>query len=255
MLNKIKKILQDIGLNEKESDILNTLFKYESLKVKDIADKTHINRTTSYVVLKSLMKKGLVTSVQKYGVTEFQSIDPNLLPSYIDRQKEILDQKKEALEDILPQLNQVKTNVDIAPKVSFFEGVEGVKQAYEDTLDNNKGKVVYVFSGPDIVFKEFGKEYVNYYVKKRTQLGIKSFQIAPDTPWGKFIKENDATSIRLTKLIPAEFSFDTEMVIYDNKLGIFSFTQNKLMAVIIEDDAIVNTLRVLFKYIEYTLDK
>jgi hypothetical protein len=92
-------------------------------------------------------------------------------------------------------------------------------------------------------------------VNKRTSLGIKSLQIAPNTPWGKFIKENDSKYIRFTKLIPAQFAFDTEMVIYDDKLGIFTFTKNKLMAVIIEDESIVNTMLVLFKYIDQSIKR
>ena len=255
MINKIKNVLLDIGLSEKEAEVLNGLFQCESSKVKELAQATHLNRSTTYVVLKSLMKKGLVTSVMKYGITEFQAIDPKLLPSYINRQKELLEQKKEEIENILPQLNNYRDNLDIIPKVNFYEGVEGVKQAYEDTLDNNKSKKIYVFSGPDVVFKEMGEEYVKYYVNKRTRLKIKSFQIAPNTEWGKFIKKNDEKYIRLTKLIPVEFAFDTEMVIYDNKLGIFSFTKNKLMAVIIENNAIVNTMLTLFRYIDQTIEK
>lgn len=253
MINKIKNILLGVGLNEKEADVLEYLFKSESSKVSNIAINCHLNRTTTYVILKSLIKKGLVSSSMKFGVTEFQAIEPNLLLSYIERQKELLDQKKTEIENILPELNNVRENLDVLPKVSFYQGDEGVKQAYEDTLDNNKSKKIYVFSGPDVVFKEMGKDYVDYYVNKRTRLGIQSFQIAPDTTWGKFIKENDEKYIRITKLIPAQFSFDTEMVIYDNKLGIFSFTKNKLMAVIIEDDSIVNTMLALFGYIDQTI--
>lgn len=255
MINKIKDILLNIGLTDKESEVLEFLFKCQSSKVSYIATGCHLNRTTTYVVLKSLIKKGLVSSSLKYGITEFQAIEPNLLPSYVDRQKELLDQKKKDIENVLPQLNSIRENIGVLPKVSFFEGSEGVKQAYEDTLDNNKNKKIYVFSGPDIVFKEMGQEYVDYYVNKRTRLNIKSFQIAPDTTWGKFIKENDEKYIRITKLIPAQFAFDTEMVIYDNKLGIFSFTKNKLMAVIIEDDSIVNTMLALFGYIDQTIKK
>lgn len=253
MINNLHKILLNIGLNEKEAEVLGYLFQCESSKVSDIARSCHLNRTTTYVVLKLLVKNGLVSSITQYGITEFQAIEPNLLLSYIDRQKASLEQKKKEIENVLPQLNKVRDNLDAIPKVSFYEGVEGVKQAYEDTLDNNKSKIIYVFSGPDIVFKEMGMNYVNYYVEKRTRLGIKSFQVAPDTAWGKYIKENDKNYLRLTKLIPAQFSFDTEMVIYDNKLGIFTFTKNKLMAVIIEDESIVNTMLALYKYIEQTI--
>ncbi len=250
MFNKVATILQEIGLGDKEVTLLTTLFQYQNIKASDLARHARLNRSTTYAVLKNLVKRGLVTTVEEYGVAAYNPIDPSLLPSYIDRQRDLLGAKKAEIEKILPELERVRENADVLPRVTFFAGAEGVKQAYEDTLDNNKGKVIYVFSGPDSVFKEFGEEYVNYYVQKRTRLGIKSFQVAPATEWGKFIKENDSKYIRVTKLIPAEYAFDTEMVIYDNKLGIFSFSKNKLMAVIIEDAAIANTVLALFRYID-----
>lgn len=252
-MNKIKAMLFSLGLPEKEVAAMEVLLQFNCLKVKDLAVKAHLNRSTAYVVLKSLQKKGLVSSLQKYGLTQFRTIEPKLLPSYLERQKEVLEITKKKVTELLPELNSMQDNLEAAPKVNFFEGAEGVKQAYEDTLDNNKGKIIYVFSGPDIVFKEMGKDYVDYYVNKRTRLGIKSLQIAPDTSWGKFIKENDSKCIRFTKLIPAQFAFDTEMVIYDDKLGIFTFTKNKLMAVIIEDESIVNSMLALFRYIDQSI--
>ncbi len=252
-MKDLRKTLSGIGLDPKEAEVLSILFKSESVRASEIARKSHLNRSTAYVVIKSLLHKGLVTSSQKYGVTEFSAIEPRLLVSYLDRQQQALEEEKNSVQRILPELEQLRANLDVLPKVSFFEGLEGVKQAYEDTLDNNRGKVIYVFSGPDIVFQEMGEDYVSYYITKRTRLGIRSFQIAPRTPGGEIIQSKDKNVLRITKLIPKEFSFDSEMIIYDNKLGIFSFAKDKLMAVIIEDQLIVNTMMALFRYIDQTM--
>jgi len=253
MISELKKIFLDIGLNEKEAKILELLFYYKHLKALEIATKTKINRTTAYAILKNLQKKGLVTTVSIYGINEFQAINLNLFSSYIKRQKETLNKSLKKIEELAPKLDTIRSSIDSLPKVSFFQGIEGVKQAYEDTLDNNKSKKIYVFSGPDIVFKEMGSDYVDYYVKKRTKLNIKSYQIAPNTDWGQYINKEDKKYLRITKLIPAEFAFDTEMVLYDEKISIFSFSKDKLIAVIIDDKAIFNTLLSLFKYIESTI--
>lgn len=255
MIKDLQKTLLGIGLSEKEANVLSVLLENKSLKAAEIARRSHLNRATTYVIIKSLLQKGLVTSSRKYNVAEFQAIDPALLVSYIDREKQALEEQKRAVRHLLPDLERLRANLDVLPKVAFFEGREGVKQAYEDTLDNNRGKVIYVFSGPDIVFQEMGEDYVAYYVNKRTRLGIRSFQIAPMTPAGEKILAGDKDVLRVTKLIPKAFAFDTEMVMYDNKLGIFSFAKDKLMAVIIEDQLIVNTLLALFRYIDQTLSK
>jgi sugar-specific transcriptional regulator TrmB len=248
-MKQLINLLQDIGHSPKEAQVLDVLLRSEPLRAQEIADRTDINRTTVYSVLKELQASGLVHAVEEYGVAKFGSIAPDQLPSYLARKRSLLETYETQIETLVPQLMDAQSGRHAFPKVSFFQGVEGVKQAYEDTLEHNKEGAIYVFSGPDIVFEQLGKEYVAYYTNKRTKLGIKSYQVAPDTTWGRFIKEKDAMFIRNTMIIPAEFSFDTEMVMYDNKLGIFSFSEETLIAVIIEDMPVVNTMKALFRYI------
>lgn len=255
MKNTTQDIFKKLGLGAKEASIFDVLLKHSNLKATDISQKTGINRSTVYAVLKTLRGKGLVSMTTQHGSTVFHAIDPHLLPSYIERKQEDLEEIKGLLSDIAPFLAAARATEDNAPKVTYFSGKEGVKQAYEDTLINNTKKEIYVFSGPDVVFEEMGSDYVEYYVHKRTRLGIKSFQIAPATPWGSYIQEQDGGVLRETMLIPEQFAFDTEMVMYDNKLGIFSFKKGMLLAVIIEDDLICNTLLALFKYIQSVQEK
>jgi len=254
MIQNLRDILLSIGLNEKESTVFETLLYSDHLKASDISRKTKIQRTTVYTVLKGLEEQGLVSTVSVYGVTEFQAVSPALLSGFVERKKEALENSMKEIEKISQQIREIRSASESLPKVSFFHGKEGVKQAYEDTLEGNKSKEIFVFSGPDVVFKEMGKEYVDYYVRKRARLGIKSFQIAPSTQWGKYIQGQDRKYKRVTRLIPEEFAFDTEMVMYEGKLGIFSFKKGKLAAVIIEDEAISSTMRALYGYIESTVN-
>jgi len=250
MIKNLKKILLGIGLSEKETAVLEVLLYHEHLKASDISREVGIQRTTIYAILKSLQEQGLVSAISVYGVTEFQAVSPALLLSFVERKKEELEKSMEEIQKVSSQIEQIRSASESLPKVSFFHGKEGVKQAYEDTLEGNSTKEIFVFSGPDIVFKEMGKEYVEYYVKKRTRLGIESFQIAPETEWGKYIQGQDKKYKRITKLIPEAFAFDTEMVMYGGKLGIFSFKKGRLAAVIIEDEAIVNTMMALYRYVD-----
>ena len=72
--------------------------------------------------------------------------------------------------------------------------------------------------------------------------------IAPDTEWSAIMKKDDEKYKRTTKLIPQDFSFDSEIDIYDNKVGIFTFSQEHPIAVLIEDDTIHATMKTLFGF-------
>ncbi len=254
MLSKLKKIFTAIGLDLKESELLYILLQHDSLRVRDLAKKAHLNRTSTYGIIKGLSQKGLVSAVTKYGITEYQSIEPALLPSYIERQEEQLRERKKELQTTLPQLQQIRNEKNIFPRLYFFEGIEGLKQAYEDTLENNQGKLVEQFTGADALFEEHGEEkWIRYYIKKRAALGIRCAMIAPSSKWSRWAKANDATALRTTKLISEKFSFATEVVLYDNKVGLFSFSKDKPMAVIIEDENINQTLKTIFQYVDGTI--
>ncbi|MBI2607352.1 MAG: helix-turn-helix domain-containing protein [Candidatus Doudnabacteria bacterium] len=253
MRQQIEQLIKNIDLNNNEIVVLSILLEHASLKVKEVARLAKLNRTTAYGVLKSLIEKGLASSTEQGKILEFQSISPRLLVNYIENKKLDLSKSKAEIEKILPEIEAVRNKQISFPKIQFFQGIEGIKQAYEDTLLNNKEKNLYDFTGTDAVFKKMGADWVYYYITKRAKLGIKCYDIAPDTDWSRESKKRDKAVARITKFIPIEYAFDTEIDIYDDKTAIFSFSENNPIAVIIEDKNIANTLKALFKYVDSTI--
>ncbi len=250
MLPELTSALKTLGLGDKEIAVLSALLKSGApMFASTVAKAAGLNRTTTYDILKELGEKGLVSHIEKKGALRYRAIDATLLPAYVERQRETLEETKRKLEEVIPQIKLLQVHGRSLPKVQFFEGVEGVKQAYEDTLENNKGKTLNDFTGTDAVYRKMGKEWLEYYWKKRTRLGIECTVIAPDTEWSRIMKCEDEKYVRTTKLISKNFPFDSEIDIYDNKVGIFTFSQENPIAVLIEDDTIHNTLKTFFDFI------
>lgn len=230
--------------------MLNVLMRHDSLRVQEIARKAKLNRTTAYGIIKELAEKGLATATSRFGITEYQAVDPALLPSYLERQEEALRQNKKNVQKLIPELEGLRTSKKNLPQIYFFEGREGLKQAYEDTIENNREKVIRDFTGPDAMFEAMDeKRFVNYYVAKRRARGIKSISIFPDTRWSRWMKSNDKQELRETKLIPKEYAFDTGITIYDDRVAFMSYSLEHPLAVIIEDQNISATMKKLFSYI------
>lgn len=247
----IKKALESIGLGDKEVRILLVLLERGPMFAAGIAKAAKLNRTTTYGILKELAAKGLVSS-SKDASTKYQSIAPELLPAYIERRgNELLEVQKQVAE-FIPQLKLLRSKGKTLPRVQFFEGKDGVEQAYEDTLENNKGKKLYEITGIDDVYTKLDPKFVDYYLKKRTAMKIHSSYIAPETAIGRRAKEEDAKLLRKASFIPEQYKMNTEIAIYDNKVGIFSYAQENPVAILIEDDTIAYTMKTLFDYIEST---
>ncbi|MBI2030110.1 hypothetical protein HYT05_00645 [Candidatus Kaiserbacteria bacterium] len=247
----IKKALESIGLGDKEVRVLLVLIEKGPMFAAGIAKVAKLNRTTTYGILKELAAKGLVSS-SKDASTKYQSIAPELLPAYIERRgNELLEVQKQVAEAV-PQITLLRSKGKTLPRVQFFEGKEGVEQAYEDTLENNQGKKLYEITGIDDVYTKLDPKFVDYYLKKRTTMKIHSSYIAPESAIGRRAKEEDAKLLRKASFIPEQYKMNTEIAIYDNKVGIFSYAQENPVAILIEDETIAHTMKTLFDYIEST---
>ena len=252
LMPQLRKALAVLGLGDKEIRVLTMLLENGPTQVASIARSAKLNRTTTYGILKILAEQGLVTSAEQRGVLRYQSIAPELLPSYIERRgKELLDTKEEVAK-LVPQIKLLRSKSRALPKVQFFEGKEGIEQAYVDKLENNQGKVVYEFTGMDSTYEKLGPAFVDYYLKKRIGSKIKSEYIAPDTPFARKEAENDEKYYREVKFIPPEVKMDTEISIYDNKVSLTSFSAENPATILIEDENLARTMKNIFNYVQST---
>lgn len=253
MPQEIQAALTAIGLSDKEVRVLLVLLERGPMYAAAVAREGKLNRTTTYGVLKELAGKALVSSEQKAGATRYQSIAPELLPGYIERRGRELLAVTEKVAEVVPQVQLLRAKGKVLPKVQFFEGKEGVEQAYEDTLLNNTEKKLYEITGIDAVYTALDPKFVQYYVEKRSKLGIKSYYIAPETEIGKKAKGEDAKYLREVKFIPAQYRMDTEIAIYSDRVGIFSYARENPVAILIQDATIARTMKTIFDYIESTV--
>jgi sugar-specific transcriptional regulator TrmB len=251
----LQAILKSIGLSDFEMRVFIFLLESgRSVRATEIARKTRLNRTTLYGVLKSLTNKALVTSSEDHGVLHFASIEPHLLVNYVERLKESLTKQAGRIKDILPSLEAKRAPTErYRPRMQFFDGTEGIEQAYEDTLYNNKEKKLFGFSGYQAVYNLMSTDWIDYYLKKRPLVGVKALIVAANNPTAQEISTHDEEQLRETKFLPPDFNFDIELLTYDNKTMVVSFAEDHPWALIITDEKIAETIKALFSYIDSTL--
>ena len=248
----IKKSLEKLGLGEKESLVVLVLLETGPMLVAAVAKAAKLNRTTTYGILKDLAETGLVTSAKQGGVTRYQSIAPELLPAYIERRGRDLLETKEEVAKLIPQIKLLRSKARSLPKVQFFEGKEGIEQAYEDKLENNVGKKLYEFTGMDAGYEKLGVQFIDYFLKRRKELGVHSEYVAPDTPLAREEEKKDEELLRKVTFIPPQFAMETEISIYDNKVSLTSFSAENPVTVLIEDENIARTMKKIFDYVQST---
>lgn len=236
MLATLTKILEGIGFNAKEADVYLACLDLAGASNANIARKTGLNRITNYEILKRLIIKGIIVSFEKKGVKYFAAVEPQI----VIRQAQ---QRAAAAEHFLPEFSALANANEKKPKISFYEGLEGIKSIYEDSL-TAKGEIL-TFTNPADIRDLLGDSYVDHYVKERVKKKISVRGLAPNDPEGKQELKAGIDLLRDTRLFPIDkFQISNEIMIYDDKIAIFSGEDE--MGLLIQSPSLTESFRAIW---------
>lgn len=167
-------ILTQIGLTESEIKVYFALLELESSTVGPIIEKAKVPDSKIYIILEKLKEKGLVSFVIKNNVKHFQASDPkNLISILNEKEQEIIEQKKELEEKIIPQIELKRKLVEEKQEAIVYETVEGLKSAFNLILQTLKaGEEYQVFVLGEALKEKSVIRFLQNYHKKRIEKGI-----------------------------------------------------------------------------------
>lgn len=229
-------VLSKNGFTEKEAKVYLACLSLGSSTVLEISRKADISRGSCYDLLEGMLERGLVSKVHEEKHIIFTAMDPEMV---LQRSESSVRQ----LELSLPELKGL-FHKHAHPRIRYFEGLEGIKRIYADTLTATTDILNYANSREiRIHWPDYDEDYVTQRCKKNIFLK----GIAPDDDYGRAVQGDDVACMRETRLLPAkDFHFTNEINIYDNKVAITSF-HHEMIGILIESEAIADTQRDIFK--------
>ncbi len=243
MSKDIIHVLQSVGLDDKQSQLYVAGLQLGTAPASDYAKATGLNRITSYNLLEDMVHRGYFTVVRKVRAKWYAPVSPEYIA--LEARKNV-----QALERALPELRSLQSAKYRKPHVRFFEGWEGVRHVYEDTLTAETE--IFNFANSAVV-RQFWPNYDEEYVSERVKTGIRLRGIAPDDAAGRKVHGEDEEKLREIRLVPAaDFDFRNEINIYDHKVAICSFDSGlkgdkDMFGVIIESKEVAETQRQIFE--------
>lgn len=240
--NQLKGSLISLGLSDKESSVYLALLELGRSTVSKISRKADVNRATGYVILDSLMNMGLAHISGKEPKQEYTAESPDNLVRLLREKKMRAEEALVTAEGLALELKSIQ-KVEDRPQVKFYEGVEGMKQVYEDTLTSKE--TIRAFASVEDVHSLFGNYFPQYY-KRRAGKGISIRAVFPDTPASIERSRLDKEEARESILVPQEmYEFHPEINIYDNKIMIASWREK--LGIIIESAEIADAMKKVFE--------
>lgn len=234
--------LKDLGLSDKEARVYLALLQLGPSTPYRIAKKSHLKRPTAYVIAEELVEKGLIVHVPGEEPKRYIARTPE---GFIESaETKIVNARK-----ILPELKSLQGGTSEKPSVLYFEGIEGLKQAYEYRKKELHGKTIVGFfaSAEDIspevneVFFEWN-EYKERHKTKIKGLTVDSATLAPYAKW-MLPKE----SMMNMKYLPEElYSAKTSIESCDDRF-VRIVLMESIQTLIIESSKFASALREIFE--------
>ena len=227
----IQEILQELGLNRRESLCYTALLELGSSKIGAIVKKTGIPSSKIYEILNKLVNRGLASYVKIGKIKHYQASDPKTLLNYID-------EKKKRVEEILPQLI-LKQKFSSKQSVEMFEGQKALFSLFTDLINDAKAREQYlIFS----INEENKNDAANLFFKN---LAVRRKEKNLDVRLLKNIKHYTKEKHTKLKLRYTEFNLPQGITIFRNMVVILSWVESPI-AIKIESETISDQLRDFF---------
>jgi sugar-specific transcriptional regulator TrmB len=245
---EIQVILKNFGLSEKEILVYLALVELGPSSVRDISTKSKVNRGTSYDILKSLILLGIVSYYNKESKQYFVAEAPEKLLSAIDQKKEDLEEVRHNIEKSLPLIKTLFEKQGGRPLVKFYEGSKGVRQIFEDVLEEvtklaDKSYYLYSSATPEHRKNVYGAmpDFSEKRIAKRINVKIISLGEG-----GRLVGLDERKIMEASKReIKA-----THEIIYAGKVAHISIDKNENpVGVVIENSEIYQMQKMVFEFV------
>lgn len=231
------------GLSEKEAKVYLALLELEVATANEIAKASSVNRSSTYVVLESLQKRGLASVSAGGRVQKYVAAHPEQLARMAGHESQKRLEAKADIDRILPELISLHKDTKERPKVVIYEGIEGLRNCFEATLKSKEKLIRVVSSGNDIERSLPG--YLPEYVQQRLKLGIAMYGIHPYTEGLDYLRTRVSNMLDVVQLIPPEkWFFPSDFVVFDDMVGFM--IHHDPVAIGIKNESIANEMKRIF---------
>ncbi len=233
--------LKQIGLSDKEAKVYLASLELGKASVQDIAKKASVNRTTTYIMIESLIKRSLLYTTKTGKRLNYIAENPEKILELIRLRKKEFEENEHDIISILPELKSIYNLGPEKPRIRFFEGKEVAKAIFEDVLTSKPSTVDQIYSADylrDVLPKEEAE--ANHEKMLAENIKQRALYTRKDGPFSNVFE-----NIQERFLPQEQFPVSADIIIYGNKIAMIAL-RGKLIGVIIESEEISYTMQTLF---------
>lgn len=245
MLKISDEKLQTFGLPEMQAKVYLAALEIGEATLQTLSRKSGVNRSTIYTFIEELKNRGYLFETKKGKRKFYSAAGPEHVIAV--EQARVRD-----LEAMLPELLAINNASRIKPRVKYYEGMQGLREVYQDML--REGKNIVAYEDLEHIRKGLSPQLFQWFPPERARRGIGIKTISRDSSDARnFSKKNKALR-RETKFVKAQ-DFKTDINIYGDKLALIDVRGDTPFCVLIENAHLANTMREIWRLLWERLDE
>lgn len=245
---KQTETLRNLGLSKSQISIYIASLEYGILSVLELSKITKISRQQIYDDTEKLIELGLLEITRKQG--------KKYIPAPASKLSKLAEKKIASLQSILfeinnmvPALEELSTEKRNKVRVKYFEGLDKIKEAYEEELFSATNTEILSLAGLiDNVFDYFPEKYWEKWNQKFVQSKSTTRMLVHNSDIAKKHSLFDKAFKRETRYLE-RFPLKVNIDIFNNTVLIVSFTEQ--FAVWIDSEVISQSYRIMFNTLWY----
>lgn len=244
----LEKILEKIGLSEKEAKVYLAALELGQDSVQNIAKKAGVNRPTAYFILERLMELGLASTLESGRKTVFVAENPKELETLLEREKQEMEARRSELKESMNQFLAIYNAKTGKPLVRYFEGADGLVVMDRHGLNMLKKNSEILNITPIDLIEKYFPERRKVSLGDRVKLGIKSRTIYTHEG-GEIPNYQNDKELREGVFIPRnKFPLEATLNIYPQwGIKLYYFDPIKPYGVVIESKELAKNMAMMFE--------
>ena len=253
----IVDLLQQFGLSPKEAKVYLASLALGPSSVQNLSRLSKVNRATVHIICDKLKEKRILAETRQGKKRLLFAEEPEKIKTFIEDEKSQLQLMENALEILIPKIQDFRSNQktsDKRPNVRFYEGIEGFAEVCERSLNKAKNEILFASSLDsfrDIINPDYD---LGYYIPTRVKKGIRMKALLAKTKITKTLQTLDKNELRETRFIPKKFNFKSTIFIYENEFSMIT-SQAPFIGIVAQSKELTETMRQMFKFIWNCADR
>lgn len=237
----IRQHLKQFGFSDQDVLIITFLLHFGKASVKEISRQTGISYSTVEYHCHNLNRAGILHLTRRNSKFFYAMCSEEDFLSWIDgRKHRMLEEHANTIEDVKAYFKVMRERTG-KPELLYFDGVEEVREIYEDMLKTKAS--VYGWRDIKILQKALGKEYLASYIERRLKLGIKSFAIMPDNRVNRaYDRKNQNRQAKFDR----HLKLPGEIRMFHNKVAIITFQKDHPVGFMMVGDLAFRMFKAIF---------